>query len=104
MVKFTVRMSTRIRIYPADAVLPTNGFLPFVRMRQRVRAGVGPRGPASAHGHASRGKWSTRTRGRISVDAIKRPWEREFREGKNYGCVYKRGSSAPFPSLPNNPG
>jgi hypothetical protein len=54
-----VRTSTRIRVYPADTILPADGFLPSAdaekiasaRMRQRIRAGAGPRRPAPTRTH-----------------------------------------------------
>jgi hypothetical protein len=40
--KITVRTSARVRVYPADAILPADGFLPSADARtcKRVRADV----------------------------------------------------------------
>jgi hypothetical protein len=45
--KFTVRTSAHIRVYPADELLPADGFLPStMTVKNRVRAGalMQPRG------------------------------------------------------------
>jgi hypothetical protein len=113
MVKFTVRTSARVRVYPADEFLPSAPTLntTSVRMRQQIHAGAGPRGsksawirrcadvsararvPADAQGHASCGHWSAETLGRVHGDAAL--------GGGRYGFAYKRESSPPF-SLTSN--
>jgi hypothetical protein len=68
--KITVQTSARVRIYPADAILPADGFLPSADASacpQHVCAGVDPhrhgrgadpwpRVHADARGHASHGR------------------------------------------------
>jgi hypothetical protein len=75
--KITVRTSARVRLYPADAVLPSAD----ASARAWVRADpwlhgrgadAGPRGRANVRGHASPGHGSARTWGRVRVDKVKR--------------------------------
>jgi hypothetical protein len=76
MVKFTIRTSARVRVYPADAFLRVDGFLPsaptvknaFVRTRQCgcgspwAQVGTDPRPRVRADAH-----WTLVAQTRLSV-------------------------------------
>jgi hypothetical protein len=76
-----VRMSTYIRIYPTDAVLPANGILP---------SGMHPHGRgASVRTHAA-------MRPSRVTDAGPRPRGRGFREGRVFRILHIKGGALPL--------
>jgi hypothetical protein len=90
--KITVRTSARVRVYPADAVLPTDGFLPSADAVKIASA----RTHSRPHGHERvrvDAPMSARTLGCIRADAAQRP--------RGHGRLRRRISlPSPLLSLP----
>jgi hypothetical protein len=90
-VKFTVRTSARVCVYPADAILPADGFLPS--------ADAGPRGPTPTGTGRERADGDVRresARTRVHADTWPHPYGHEFRGGRFFRISYIKGGALPL--------